>query len=73
MQKARQLPGGGLPSILVMDVLKLIEGEEDQPMSQSLGSDGRPPFDLLLQPSPMEMMRPDNLTAGGVVSLQGSD
>ena len=73
MQKARQLPGGGLPSILVMDVLKLIEGEEDQPMSQSLGSDGKPPFDLLLQPSPMEMMRPDNLTAGGVVGLQGSD
>lgn len=56
-----------------MDVLKLIEGEEDQPMSQWLGSDGKPPFDLLLQPSPMEMMRPDSLIAGGVVGLQGSD
>ena len=73
MQQAGQLPGGGFPSILVMDVLKLIEGEEDQSMSQWLGSDGKPPFDLLLQPSPMEMMWPDSLTAGGVVGLQGSD
>ena len=42
-------------------------------MSQWVGSLGKPAFDPLLQPSPMEMTRPDSFRARGVVGLQCFD
>lgn len=70
---SRKLPGWGhanSPASWSCMCWSLIEGEEDQPMSQWLGSLGKSAFGPLLQPSPFEMMGPERLTAGGMVGLQ---
>lgn len=76
VQAAGQLPGWGhanSPASWSCMCWSLIEGEEDQPMTQWLSSFGKCAFGLLLQPSPSEKMGPDRHTAGDVAGLQCSD